>query len=246
MRASCTRLVGWRLVGWSVIAVSSRRARGGRASPVGRAGHGTGTGSGRCRGCVHRDAAFVSRVETRRTGCSSRTAGPDVEWAETLRRITAFVTNRTGDPELAADITQDVVVRSIASGALERVDDVTAWLYRSARNAVIDHHRARRPAGPLPDGRPVARPGRLDRGPERAQRGDPGAGPLPPAAARPAAAGVPRRPDPGRPRGPDPPAGGRRLGISVSGMKSRVQRARRRLRELVTPAAASRWTTRER
>src|SRR5215218_5745671 len=75
----------------------------------------------------------------------------DVEWAETLRRIRAFVTSRTGDPELAADITQDVVVRSIASGALDRVDDVTAWLYRSARNAVIDHYRTRRQHSALPD-----------------------------------------------------------------------------------------------
>ena len=168
----------------------------------------------------------------------------DVEWSETLRRIRAFVTSRTGDPELAADITQDVVVRSIASGALERVDDVTAWLYRSARNAVIDHHRARRPSLPLPD---------ADRWP------DPGADAV-------------RWPDPdGSPDDPNGPNEATRelarclqplllrlppesrdaltrvdldgqthqqaaaqLGISVSGMKSRVQRARRRLRDLVT------------
>ena len=61
------------------------------------------------------------------------------EWGETLNRLRGFIAARVGDPELAADITQDVVVRSIASGALDRVDDVSAWLYRAARNAVIDH-----------------------------------------------------------------------------------------------------------
>ena len=47
----------------------------------------------------------------------------DVSWSETLARVRAFVAARVGDDELAADITQDVVVRSIASGALERVDN---------------------------------------------------------------------------------------------------------------------------
>ena len=68
----------------------------------------------------------------------------DQDWAETLGRLRGFVLARVGDPELAEDITQDVLVRSIASGALDRVDNVSAWLYRSARNAVIDHYRTRR------------------------------------------------------------------------------------------------------
>ena len=68
----------------------------------------------------------------------------DDRWTETLDRIQAFVAARVDDRELAADITQDVIVRSIASGALERVDNPAAWLYRSARNAVIDHYRTRR------------------------------------------------------------------------------------------------------
>src|SRR5215216_313009 len=58
----------------------------------------------------------------------------DGRWADTLDRLRAFVAARVEDRELAADITQDVIVRSIASGALERVDDPVAWLYRSAPN----------------------------------------------------------------------------------------------------------------
>ena len=75
---------------------------------------------------------------------STTTDRLDASWAETLDRIRAFVASRVGNAELAADITQDVVARSVASGALERVDNPTAWLYRSARNAVIDHYRTGR------------------------------------------------------------------------------------------------------
>jgi RNA polymerase sigma-70 factor (ECF subfamily) len=73
----------------------------------------------------------------------------DASWTETLDRVRAFITARVGDAELAADRTQDIVVRSIASGALQRADYPTAWLYRSARNAVIDHYRTRRVHEPL-------------------------------------------------------------------------------------------------
>lgn len=165
----------------------------------------------------------------------------DVEWAETLRRIRAFVTNRTGDPELAADITQDVVVRSIASGALDRVDDVTAWLYRSARNAVIDHHRARRPSLPLPD---------ADRWPDPDARWpDPDGSPEDPNGPNEATRELARCLQPLLLRlppesrdaltrvdldGQTHQQAADQLGISVSGMKSRVQRGRRRLRDLVS------------
>src|SRR5688572_16455882 len=80
-----------------------------------------------------------------------RTDRLDASWVETLARVQAFVAARVADPHLAADITQDVVVRSIASGALDRVDNPAAWLYRSARNAVIDHYRTRHRHDPLDD-----------------------------------------------------------------------------------------------
>ena len=40
-------------------------------------------------------------------------------------------------------------MRSVAAGALDRVDSPSAWLYRSARNAVIDHYRTRHIHDPL-------------------------------------------------------------------------------------------------
>ena len=109
-------------------------------------------------------------------------AALDDSWADTLDRLRAFVAARVDDRELAADITQDVIVRSIASGALERVDNPAAWLYRSARNAVIDHYRTRRTHASLDEPRRLARTGRRRR---PAQRRDPRAVALPAADARP-------------------------------------------------------------
>lgn len=77
---------------------------------------------------------------------AQRTApiGADADWSETLDRLRRFVASRVGDPQVAEDITQDVIVRSIAAGALDRVDNPIGWLIRSASNAVIDHHRTAR------------------------------------------------------------------------------------------------------
>ena len=152
------------------------------------------------------------------------------DWAESLERIRAFVAARVGDDELAADITQDVIVRSIASGALERVDNPMAWLYRSARNAFIDHYRTRRVHDPIDvaDGWPD--PGPSGSEPNEATRDlarclTPLLRGLPPAA-RDALTRVDLD-------GQTHLQAAEQLGISVSGMKSRVQRARRRLKGLL-------------
>jgi RNA polymerase sigma-70 factor, ECF subfamily len=159
----------------------------------------------------------------------------DAGWTDTLDRLRAFVTSRVDNRELAADIVQDVLVRSIASGALQRVDDPVAWLYRSARNAVIDHYRTRRTYEPIVD---------EDRWPDPDSSAD-----VPNDATRelsrclqpmldrltPAARDALMRVDvDGHPhhRVADD------LGLSVSGMKSRVQRARRELKQLLEQCCA--------
>ena len=159
-----------------------------------------------------------------------RTDRLDVSWAETLDRIRAFVAARVGDPELAADITNDVVMRSIASGALERVDNPAAWLYRSARNAVIDHYRTRHVHQPLDDVDAWPDPGPTDNRPNEATRElarclQPMLHQLP-ASARDALTRVDID-------GQTHQQAADQLGISVSGMKSRVQRARRELKALL-------------
>ena len=157
-------------------------------------------------------------------------AGLDARWADTLDRLQAFVAARVDDRELAADITHDVIVRTIASGALDRVDNPAAWLYRSARNAVIDHYRTRRPSAPLPDLDDWPDPDEFDDRPNDATRElsrclQPLLDQMAPAA-REALVRVDVD-------GQTQQGAARDLGISVSGMKSRVQRARRELKALL-------------
>jgi RNA polymerase sigma-70 factor (ECF subfamily) len=164
-----------------------------------------------------------------------RTDGLQGSWAETLDRLRAFVAVRVGDPELAADITHDVMVRSIASGSLDRVDNPAAWLYRSARNAVIDHYRTRHAHDPLGDADSWPDPGPTDNVPNDATRElarclQPMLHQLP-AAARDALTRVDVD-------GQTHHQAADQLGISVSGMKSRVQRARRQLRDQLTSCCA--------
>ena len=152
-----------------------------------------------------------------------------ISWTDTLDRLRAFVTSRVDDPELAADITQDVIVRSIASGALEQVDNPAAWLYRSARNAVIDHYRTRRAHAPIDDVDAWPDPGIDDR-PNDATRElsrclQPMLDQLTPAA-REALVRVDVN-------GQTQNSAAREVGLSLTGMKSRVQRARRDLKNLL-------------
>jgi RNA polymerase sigma-70 factor, ECF subfamily len=158
----------------------------------------------------------------------------DDRWTETLDRIQAFVAARVDDRELAADITQDVIVRSIASGALERVDNPAAWLYRSARNAVIDHYRTRRNHASL-DGLDAWPAEDVDDEPNEAMRElsrclHPMLDQLSPAG-RDALVRVDVD-------GQTQLRAARQLGLSLSGMKSRVQRARRDLKELLEQCCA--------
>jgi RNA polymerase sigma-70 factor (ECF subfamily) len=154
----------------------------------------------------------------------------DTSWTATLDRVKAFVAARVADDELAADITQDVVVRSIASGALDRVDNPTAWLYRSARNAVIDHYRTRRLHDRIDDADAWPDPDGDDNRPNEATR----------ELARCLMPMLDQLPAPARDAlvrvdvdGQTQHAAAQQLGISVSGMKSRVQRARRQLKDVL-------------
>ena len=156
---------------------------------------------------------------------------PPAYWAETIERLQSFVAVRVGDRELAADIIQDVIVRSIASGALQRVDNPNAWLYRSARNAVIDYYRTKRFHEPLPEPDQWPEPDLARNEPNQATREL--AGCLTPllAALPEAARDALTRVDLD---GQTHQHAADELGISVSGMKSRVQRARRQLKDVLT------------
>jgi RNA polymerase sigma-70 factor (ECF subfamily) len=159
-------------------------------------------------------------------------------WTETLDRLGAYIAARVSDRETAADITQNVLVRGIASGSLATADNPIAWLYRSAHNAVIDHYRTRRshdhldqhPEQPSEDGAEDNRPNAATRELARCLQ------PLI-LALEPIYRDAVTRVDLD---GQTHQLAADELGITVSGMKSRVQRGRRQLKELLTGCCAVR------
>lgn len=141
--------------------------------------------------------------------------------SELYERIWAFVRRRVGSEAEADDLTQQVFERMLArADQLEDVERLQSWAFAIARNAVIDHHRKRTPE-PLEHEPATAEP-------------DPGVGQ--------AVAGwltteLPKLPEPYREALELTDLGGltqheaaQRLGLSPSGMRSRVQRGRKLLR----------------
>jgi RNA polymerase sigma factor (sigma-70 family) len=79
-------------------------------------------------------------------------------------RLRSFIRRRVADPRDAEDILQDVFHALVeANRLLMPIDHVTGWLYRVARNRIIDLFRARKPEPllfedllPSPDAGPEA------------------------------------------------------------------------------------------
>jgi RNA polymerase sigma-70 factor, ECF subfamily len=63
-------------------------------------------------------------------------------WAEVGASIERFVRRRINDPHQADDIVADVMLRIHQNlGALDDHERVTAWVFRVTRNAITDHYR---------------------------------------------------------------------------------------------------------
>lgn len=84
-------------------------------------------------------------------------------WRDFAGPLHGFVHHRVADRDAVDDIVGDVMLRIHTH--LDRLDDhekVTAWVYRIARNAITDHYRrtARRPDRPsdLADDAPASEP----------------------------------------------------------------------------------------
>jgi RNA polymerase sigma-70 factor (ECF subfamily) len=161
---------------------------------------------------------------------------PHDEALHALRgQLHAFIARRVESPEVADDLTQDVLVRLLTHDD-GRVEHPTAWLYRVARNVIIDHYRTRAShgqrrleAGDLAPAGPAEDPFASD--PQAAHR----------ELARCLRPLVDQLAEPYRSAVSAVDLGGQAqtdvahaMGISVSGMKSRVQRGRRQLRQLLT------------
>lgn len=155
------------------------------------------------------------------------TVAPQEEllWRDYRDRLVRFVRRRVEDAATAEDIAHDVLVRAYQKGdTLRSGQKFEAWLYQITRNAVIDHYRARRPSEELPS--ELAAP---DPEGGRAAREELAGCMRPLVAALP-----PRYRDAvtlSELHGLTQNETAQRLGLSLSGAKSRVQRARRMLEE---------------
>jgi RNA polymerase sigma-70 factor (ECF subfamily) len=78
-------------------------------------------------------------------------AAADVLWKDLHPRLRGFVRTRIADREAADDVAQEVLLRLHRSLADLRIEDrLDAFAYRIARNAIIDHYRARARAKEVP------------------------------------------------------------------------------------------------
>lgn len=65
-------------------------------------------------------------------------------WAELRTRLRRFVGRRVNDPHAADDVTQDVLLKVQGRmDAMPEGENLPAWVFAVARNAVVDHYRAR-------------------------------------------------------------------------------------------------------
>jgi RNA polymerase sigma-70 factor (ECF subfamily) len=151
-------------------------------------------------------------------------------WEDLAARLRPFVERRIPSPADADDVLQEVLLRMHRGfDTLADEERFGAWVYQIARNTIADH--LRRPLrqvltadGELPDrAAPLDEDEALE---EEVARYLATLVPLLPAVYREAMTLV-------EIDGVSQTEASRRLGVSVSGMKSRVQRGRARLRELL-------------
>ena len=163
----------------------------------------------------------------------------DVLRTDLHERLRGFIGKRIGDPHAADDVAQEVLLRLHRSMTDLRIEDrLDAFAYRIARNAIIDHYRSRASAREIP-----AEPNDLvtridadsDTDPDSDENG------ARQELARCLAPLIRQLPEPYREALTLTHLGklsqveaAEVAGLSVPGMKARVQRARTQLHELLT------------
>jgi RNA polymerase sigma-70 factor, ECF subfamily len=176
-------------------------------------------------------------VETR-TQTTPPKGAADELWRELHGRLRGFVRARISDPDAADDVAQEVLLRLHRNlGALRAEDRLDAFAYRIARNAIIDHYRSRATAKETPEA-PDELIARADADGDAEQEPTNGARQE---LARCLAPLIRRLPEPYREALTLTDLGklsqveaAQVVGLSVPGMKARVQRARAQLYELLT------------
>lgn len=149
-------------------------------------------------------------------------------WLAHETELRRFLSHRLSDSHHAEDLLQDVFIKAMREGKrFCGLDSARAWLFEVARNVVVDHFRKQRDLVNVPDDLAVET--------DEPETIDVMAICLPRA--------LPELPDEDREaillcdlQGMKQEDFARLKGLSLSGAKSRVQRARRRLRDHLTQA----------
>jgi RNA polymerase sigma-70 factor (ECF subfamily) len=161
-------------------------------------------------------------------------------WRDVIAQLRAFVRRRIADPDRAEDLVGDILLRIHRNlGTVDDRERLAHWVSRVARNAVVDEYRR------TGRGREqlVGTPGDVP-GPEQLVEPDDAGEVLDELAhcLRPLLAGLPaeqrRAVEMIDLDGVAQAEAARREGVSLSGMKSRVQRGRRRLAQLLDACCA--------
>ena len=159
---------------------------------------------------------------------ANRDNGVVTAWQEYRSALHRFILKRVRDNEAAEDIVQEVLLKAYAKqGTLKESSKLRPWLYQITRNAIIDYYRSQKPAEALPE--EFIREDAVEDD-DRAQR----------ELARCIVALLDQVPDRYRHvlrlvefEGATQREVASRLGLSLSGAKSRVQRGRKMLREVL-------------
>ena len=73
-------------------------------------------------------------------------------WNEYHNKLYRFIQGRVSDASIADDILQEVIIRVHSRiNTLKDSNKIQNWLYRIARNAIIDHYRAQKQMQELPE-----------------------------------------------------------------------------------------------
>jgi RNA polymerase sigma-70 factor, ECF subfamily len=181
-------------------------------------------------------------VDTRVGTARPDVAAADELWRKLHGRLRGFVRARISDPEAADDVAQEVLLRLHRNlGALRAEDRLDAFAYQIARNAIIDHYRSRATAKETPEA-PDELVARADADGDNEREPDSGARQE---LARCLAPLIRQLPEPYREALTLTDLGklsqveaAQVVGLSVPGMKARVQRARAQVHELLTGCCA--------
>jgi RNA polymerase sigma-70 factor (ECF subfamily) len=70
-------------------------------------------------------------------------APPDLPWQELDGNLRAFIARRVRNPADVDDLVQRVLLQIVKGvGTLRDAERLHAWVYRTARNVLVDHYRA--------------------------------------------------------------------------------------------------------